>query len=138
MEAYPSKKAVIINTASYERVSYALSLATVAASLGEKVCVLFGHGGIVRLRKGLEDSVGEETEEWIRETIRRGIENRALPKISEQLSMLRRFGGLVYACPTAMALHNLTIDDLTGELDGVRGLSTLLVEDAKDATIIYV
>jgi hypothetical protein len=37
-----------------------------------------------------------------------------------------------------MAFHNLTRDELTDDLDGVRGIVSFLVEDAKDATLIYV
>jgi len=61
-----------------------------------------------------------------------------LPKISEQLKLLRGFGGKIYACPAAMAFHNLTRDQLTDDLDEVRGLVTFLTEDAKDGTLIYV
>ncbi len=132
------KKALIINTASYERVVSALNLATVSSALGETVYVLFSYGGILRLRKGFEDEVGEETDESIRKEIHKRRRKNGLPKISEQLKLLRSLGGKIYACPAAMAFHNLTMDELTDNTDGVRGLASFLTEDAKDATIIYV
>ena len=132
------KKALIINTASYDRVASALNLATASSALGEIVCVLFSYGGILRLRKGLEDEIGEETDELIRREIRRRKRKNGLPKISEQLKLLRSLGGKIYACPAAMAFHSLTRDNLTDHVDGVRGLASFLTEDAKDATIIYV
>jgi peroxiredoxin family protein len=115
------KVGIIINTFSYERVSNALSLATVYATLGYSVIVFFWYEGVLRLRRGLED------EGW----------REKLPRISDQLRILRSYGGRVYVCPAAMAYHNLTIEDLTNEIDGVRGLVEFLV-DVKDGTVIYV
>lgn len=127
------KKAIIINTASYERVVLALALATVSAALGESVSVLFSYGGILRLRRGHEDEIEEETNTWIKEK-----RKNSLPKISEYLKHLRSFGGKIYACPAAMAYHDITKDELTDECDEIRGLAAFLAEDAKDAIIIYV
>lgn len=132
------KKALIINTASYERVAFALSLAATSSALGEKVYVLFSYGGILRLKKGFEDEVGEETDGWMRREIYKRKKKDNIPKISEHLKLLRSLGGKIYACPAAMAFHNLTKDELTDEVDEVRGLASFLAEDAKDAMIIYV
>jgi len=65
-ESKMRKKALIINTASYERVAFALSLASAFAALGEKVSVLFSYGGVLKLRKGHEDEIGEETNGWMK------------------------------------------------------------------------
>jgi len=131
------KIALVINTASYERVSFSLGLASAAAALGKEVYVLFGTGGLVRLRKGLEDEVGEETEGWIKGQIKAGLQKSGVTKISESLKILRRMKGKVYACPAAMAFHNLTREDLIDDLE-VRGIVEFLREDARGATIIYV
>lgn len=132
------KKAFIINTASFERVLYALNVAVTAATLGDEVYILFAYGGLLRLKKGLEDSVGEETDEWVRSEIRGKVEKGTIPRISELIKLLRSLGGKVYACPTAMGFHNLTRNMLLDEIDDVRGLSAFLSSDAKDAIIIYV
>jgi peroxiredoxin family protein len=132
------KKAFIINTASYERVAYALSIAATLATLGKKVSVLFGYEGVLRLKKGYVDKIGEEIDERLRKALSEGVEKGSLLKISEIIRLLRSFGGKVYACPTAMALHNLTRDDLIDDVDDVRGLASFLTEEAKDAMIIYV
>jgi peroxiredoxin family protein len=131
------KIALVVNTASYERVSFSLGLASAAAALGKEVYVLFGTGGLVRLRKGFEDKVGEETEGWIKEQIKTGLQKSGVTKISESLNILRRMKGKVYACPAAMAFHNLARQDLIDDLE-VRGMVEFLREDAKGATIIYV
>jgi predicted peroxiredoxin len=116
------KVALIINTDSYERVSFALALATSYLSLGFEVSIFFTYKGVLRLRKGHED------DDWMKK----------LPKISEQLEIFRNEGGKIYVCPAAMAFHNLTINDLTSNMDGIRGLVEFLAQDAKDAILIYV
>jgi len=137
--AQPQKKmALIINSASYELVAFALSLATAAAALGNEVSVLFGYGGLVRLQKGFTDQVGEETAGWVRKQIKAGIKKGSVSKISEMLETLRRLGGKVYACPTAMALHNLIRSELIDGVDKVCGLAQFLTEDVEDARTIYV
>lgn len=132
------KIAVFINTASYDRVSFALGLASAAAALGSEVYILFGYGGLVRLRKGFVDKVEDETDSWIKEQIKSGLQRGGVTKISESLEILRRLGGKVYACPAAMALHNLSREDLIDELDEVRGIVEFIREDARGATMIYV
>ncbi len=128
--------ALVINTASYERVSFGLGIASSEAALGKEVNVLFGYGGIVRLRKGFEDEVGDETEGWLREEIKAGIK-KGNTRISESLKILHKLKGRVYACPAAMALHNLTKEELIDEAE-VRGVVEFLRDDAKDAEIIYI
>ncbi len=130
------KIALVINTASYERVSFGLGIASSAAALGKEVHVLFGYGGLVRLRKGLEDELGDETDGWLREQIRAGL-RKGNTSISESLKMLHKLKGKIYACPAAMALHNLTSEDLIDEAE-VRGVVEFLRDDAKGAEIIYV
>jgi peroxiredoxin family protein len=130
------KIALVINTASYERVSFGLGIASSEAALGKEVKVLFGYGGLVRLRKGFEDEVGEETEAWLREALKTGI-MKGNTRISESLKILHKLKGKVYACPAAMALHNLTKEELIDEAE-VRGVVEFLRDDAKGATIIYV
>jgi len=132
------KIAMVINTASYERVSFGLAMALAAAALGKAVHVLFGHGGVMRLKKGFTDEVGEETAGWIREQIRAGLGKGRVTRISESLAILRKLGGKVYACPAALTFHDLTEDDLIGELDAVRGMVEFLREEAAGATVFYV
>ncbi len=131
--------ALIINTASYDRVAFALSLANIAAALGNEVAVLFGYGGLVRLRKGHVDDVGDETAGWIREQIRLGQAKGHVSRISELLETLPRLGGKIYACPAAMALHNLSREELIDEVNRVCGLAEFLSRSAESAsTILYV
>jgi peroxiredoxin family protein len=128
--------AVIINSASYERVLYALNIASVSAALGKKTYVLFTYGALIRLIKGRTDEIGEETEAWIRESIKAGLKKGSISKISEALKDLKKFGGKLYACVSAMAFHNVTKDELIEEVDEVIGIAAFL-ETIKEASITF-
>lgn len=126
---------MIINSASYDRVEHALTIAAMLATLGREVHVLFTHGSLLRLKKGFTDKIGEETEEWIREAIKAGVKKGTMRKISELLTELKRFGGKIYACPAAMAFHSVTKDELINEVDKVCGIATFFEELASDASL---
>jgi len=130
--------AFIINSASYERVAFALGVAATAAAMGKDVRVLFGHGGVLRLKRGLTDKVGEETEGWLREQVKAGIEKGSLSPVSELLDDLKKMGGRVYACPTAMDLHNVVFGELAEGVDEVRSVVRFVSEDMADGSVIYV
>jgi len=132
------KLAFIINSASYERVAFALGVAAAAAALGKDVRVLFGHGAVVRLKRGLTDQVGEETEGWIREQVKLGIEKGSVSPVSELLDDLKKLGGRVYACPAAMDLHNIVFGELVEKVDEVRSVVRFVSEDMADSSVIYV
>lgn len=131
------KIAFFINTSSFERVSFSLAIAVSYAALNNEVNILFGYSGIQRLKKDIIDEIGDETDILIREKIRYGIQKKGVTKISESLEMIKKLGGKIYACPAAMALHNLTREDLI-DLCQVRGIVEFIREETKDAKIIYV
>lgn len=130
--------AFIINTASYERVAFALAAANAGAALGKKVGLFFGYGGLIRLKKAHIDDVGEETDAWIRGLIKSGLDKGAVGRISDALETLRKLGGIIYACPAAMALHNLIKEELIEEVSEVCSLSEFLRRNSGDTNIIYV
>lgn len=138
MTADKNKLALVINTASYERVSFALGLAAAAAATGKDVRILFGHGGIVRLKSGCVDQLGEETDGGVRSQVKWGIGTGRLPLITELLAALKKLGGKVYACPTALELHQIREEQLVSEVDEVRSLVTFVNDDMKDAATLYV
>ncbi len=116
---------MIIDTSSYSRIHFGLGLASSYASLGYNVGIMFGYEGIKRLKKDFIDQIGEEEKEF-----------QKLTKISEILEMIRNMRGKIYACPTAMALNNLTINDLIDGIDNVMGLVEFTIQ-AEDK-IIYI
>jgi len=129
--------AFIIGSASYDRVEYALTLAFSLAATGREVHILFAYGAVTRLKKGNTDVLGEETDGWVRERVRLGLERGSMHRVSELLANLRRVGARVYACVAAMSLHNLVEEDLVDEVDGVTGIMAFL-EKVGGANIVYV
>lgn len=108
----------IIDTSFYSRIHFALSLASSYSSLGHSVRIMFGYEGIKRLKKGIIDHIEEGAE----------IGFQKLTKISETLEGIRKLGGKIYVCPTAMALHNLTRDDLIDGIDNVMGIVEFTIQ----------
>lgn len=132
-----SKMALIINSPSFDRVSYALSIAAMSAAQMKEVYVLFTYGALRRLVKDQTDIVGNETDEWIRSDIITGLSNNSIHKISEMIFHLKGFGGRIYACTAAMTFHQLVKTDLIDEVDDTTGIATFL-EITDGATILYV
>ena len=117
---------MVIDTSFYSRIHFALGIASSYSSLGYPVRIMFGYEGIKRLRKGFIDHIEEGAE----------IGFQKLTKISEILEGIRKLGGKIYACPTAMALHNLTRDDLIDGIDNVMGVVEFTIQ--AEYKIIYI
>lgn len=138
MAEYKERFALVLNTASYDRVAFSLSLA-IAAAVRKDVGVLFGYGALARLKKGGTDTLGEETDAWIRPQIKLGLERGSVGRISESLETLWKLGGKIYACPAAMALHNISKAELMDEASTVCSVAEFLNRHAGDgSTILYV
>jgi peroxiredoxin family protein len=131
------KVAIIINTSSFDRVSYALTVASTSAAHFKEVHVLFTYGAVLRLVKDRADYVGDETAPWIRKEINVGLEKGHMKKISEMINYLKGFGGKIYACSAAIAFHNIAISDLGEMVDKVTGISSFL-EKTGGATMLYI
>lgn len=129
--------ALIINSAAYDRVAYALSIAAVSAAQFTQVHVLFTYGAIIRLTKEHTDTIGNETESWLRTHVQKGRESNTIPLISEMISHLKGFGGKIYACTAAMALHELSLEDLIDEVDDALGIASFL-QRTEPADLVYI
>jgi len=131
------KVALIVNSASYDRVSYALSIANISAAHLKDVYVFFTYGAILRLLKGKADEVGEETNAWLRESIKKGLEKGTMPRISEMLSFSKGFGVKIYACSGAVAFHNISKEEMP-LVDEIMGISEFLEKVSGASVILYV
>lgn len=131
--------AMIVNDPAYDRVMFALGMASAQRILQKNVNVLFTYGAIVRLKRGCTDDVGDETNPWVRGHIKAALGSGAMPPVSELLSDFRKLGGRIYACPAAMSLHDIVSEDLVDDVAVVRGLVAFLTELQSDQTqIIYI
>ncbi len=134
MDAEKGKVAIILHSGSYDRVSYAISIASTALALGMDAHMLFTYGGLKRLAKNHIDNLGEETSEDIRQIVARGLALGHIESISTLLKDAKRMGLKVYACVAAMAALNIARGELVDEVDRSIGLATFL-ELARDASI---
>jgi peroxiredoxin family protein len=131
------KMALIVNSASYDRVSYALSIANISAAQLKDVYVFFTYGAVLRLLEGKADEVGEETDAWVRESVKKGLENGTMQRISELLDFSKGFGVKIYACSAAVAFHDIAKEELVA-LDGIMGISSFLEKVQGASPILYI
>ena len=87
--------------------------------------------------KGWVDTIGDETERWIREDLEKGLKEGSIKKISEMITYLKGFGGKIYSCSAAIAFHNIKKDELIEEVDGIMGVMTFL-EKTENSRLLYV
>ncbi|MBI5096105.1 MAG: DsrE/DsrF/DrsH-like family protein [Nitrospirae bacterium] len=117
---------IILHSGSFDRVSYALSLAGVSLAMEMEVHMLLTYGGLGRFVKGHLEDLGEETDTEIKHLIARGLASGGIQSLSYQLSNARELGLKLYACANAMGNMNIIRQDLMEAVDEVMGLATFL------------
>tara|TARA_B100001971_G_scaffold204162_1_gene220013 strand:+ start:262 stop:777 length:516 start_codon:yes stop_codon:yes gene_type:complete len=122
----PDKVTMIINSGEYQRVSYAISIAKVAAALDMEVHMLFTYKGLERLIKGRSDELGNVTDANFLKKIKDALEKDKISKLSEDLVDANKIGVRIYACVTAMSIMNVKDEELIKEVNQVMGLSQFL------------
>jgi peroxiredoxin family protein len=131
------KVGLILNSASYDKVANALSMANIYAAHLKEVHIFFTYGAILRLLENKAEEVGDETEAWLRQPIREGLEKGTIPRVSEMLSFSKGFGVKIYACTAAVAFHKLSKDQLNF-VDEVTSISSFLEKIEGTATLLYI
>ncbi len=130
---------IVAESGSFDRMLCAVKLATAFSLQGKRVALLVGHGALPRLGKGSSEVIGEETPAHLREKMKIALEKGVIPSIAQQLREFKKLGGKVYACPSAMAIHDLSLDDLDLEVvDGVKSIVELIGNEASNAQVIVV
>ncbi|MBI4180839.1 MAG: DsrE/DsrF/DrsH-like family protein [Chloroflexi bacterium] len=125
---FPDKERVtiILHSGSYDRASYALSLALVALASGMEVHILLTFEGLVRFTKGHLMKMAEETALMVRASIERGLASGGMQSLESHLTDAKRLGLKIYACPNAMASLNIAQGELIDEVDNIMGLAAFL------------
>ena len=127
-DALSDKKQVtiILHGGSYDRASYALTIAMVASASGMDVHMLLTFKGLRRFTKGHLADLGEETSPDMRSNIEMGLESGVIQSLETQLADAKKLGLKLYACPNAMAALNIGLNELLDEVDDVMGLAACL------------
>lgn len=128
------KVAIILHSGSYDRASYALTLALVALATGMEAHMLLTHGALRRFTRGHLDEMGDETSPQAKKDCEFGLMTGALSSIEKQLADARELGMKLYSCVGVMAAYNIRKDDLVPEVDEAIGLGTFF-EIARTASI---
>lgn len=117
---------IILHSGSYDRASYALTIALVALASGMEVHILLTFEGLRRFTKGHLADMGEETSPNVRTNIERGLESGGIQSLETQLADAKKLGLKLYACPNAIAALNIALSDLLDEVDNIMGLAAFL------------
>ena len=117
---------IVLHSGSYDRASYALTLALVTLASGMEVHMLLTFEGLRRFTKEHIADIGEETSPGLRTNIEQGLEWGVIQSLENQLSEAKKLGLKLYACPNAMAGLNIGLSDLLEEVDDVLGLAAFL------------
>ncbi len=133
-ESSPEKATIILHSGSYDRASFALSLALGALACGMEVDMLLTYDGLLRFTKGHLADLDDETSPLVRESFERGLKIGNIQTLGNRLCEAKELGLKLYACPASMAILNITEDELVDEVDGVMGVVTF-VSHARDAAI---
>lgn len=116
---------IILHSGSYDRVNYALSLASVCLAMGMATYMLLTYGGLKRFVKGhLEDMEGTDSEFQV--MFQRGKVSGGIRSIEEMLADCRKLGLRLYACANAMGNMSIARQELVEEVDEVVGLATFI------------
>lgn len=125
---------IVLHSGSYDRASYALTLALVSLASEMEVHMLLTFEGLRRFTKEHIADIGEETSPSLRTNIEQGLEWGIIQSLENQLVEAKKLGLKLYACPNAMAGLNIGLPDLLEEVDDVLGLATFL-QLARNAAI---
>jgi len=128
------KITIILHSGSYDRASYALTLALVALANGMEAHMLLTHGGLRRFTRGHLEEMTDDTSPQARKDIEFGLMTGAMNTLEKQLADAKELGVKLYACSGIMAAFNIRRDDLLPEVDKEIGLGIFL-GIARDASV---
>ena len=128
------KITIILHSGSYDRASYALTLALVALATGMEAHMLLTHGGLRRFTRGHLEEMTDETPPQAKKDIEFGLMTGALNTLEKQLADAMELGIKLYACSGIMAAFNIRRDDLLPEVDKEIGLG-IFFDIARTASI---
>jgi len=132
-ESGAQQVAIVLHSDSYDRVTNALSLASVCLAMGMEVYILITYEGINRFIKGRSEYT-EGTSSQLMEMIQQGIKAGNIRSIQDKLTGAKELGLKIFACTNAMSIMGLTLEDLVDEVDDLMGLATF-IQSARNAAI---
>lgn len=138
MPAQKKALALILHSASYDRLYQGISCALAALALGREVKLFFTYWALETLRKDAGDSlILDEEARAYRKILENNLKKRHMQKIGELYAQAKIMGAKFYACTQSMGLLNISRDELVKEVDKSMGLTTFLSE-AIEAQLLFI
>ncbi|MFC1954618.1 DsrE/DsrF/DrsH-like family protein [Chloroflexota bacterium] len=132
-ESGAQQVAILLHSGSYDRVTNALSLASVCMAMNMEVTILLTYEGIRRFIKDGSEDPGR-TDEELMGMIQKGIDGENIRSIRDKLTGAKELGLRLFACTNAMSIMGLTLEDMVEEVDDLMGLATF-IQFARNASI---
>lgn len=131
----PVTLAVIVSRGYTNSLVQVATLLMAAAGSGVAVRVFFRDESIFRItREGARTIAFSEGYRGREAEIRARLAEQGLDDLPTLLAQVKEVGDArFWACSSSMAISGVTREDLLPEIDGVRGLTAFLLEDAAHA-----
>ena len=126
--ASPDKLSLIIQSGDYDRVHYALVMASSALATGKPVTLLFTMAGTRAMTTGWADTARETA-----------FADAGLATFEELLDACRELEATFMVCELGMRAENLTEGDLRGDIAFTEGSAVGFLSDAsRHGAMLYV
>ena len=126
--ASPDKLSLIIQSGAFDRVHYALVMASAALATGKSVTLFFTMAGTRAL-----------TPDWADADKERSFADDGLATFEELLSACRELEATFMVCEMGLRAESLELDDLRGDISITEGSAVSFLADASsDGAMLYV
>jgi peroxiredoxin family protein len=126
--ASPDKLSLIIQSGAFDRVHYALVMASAALAIGKPVTLFFTMAGTRALTPGWADADKEKT-----------FAADGLATFEELLGACRDLEATFMVCELGLRAEKLVADDLRGDITVTEGSAVSFLSDASgDGAILYI
>lgn len=140
-----SRLAIVVFSGDYDRVHYALAMASAAAAVSRPVTLFFTMGGLKALRRDSADGVpgwvglsgaGDGASPALRDAHHAGV---GIASFEELLSACVELGVTIMVCEMGLKAEDMSADDLRADVPvKPGGLVTFLAEAGEDGRIVFV
>lgn len=127
--------AVVVSRGAFNNLVQVATLLMAAVASGAVVRVFFRDEAVLRItREGARDMALSEAYRGREEEVLARLQRQGLDDLPALFAQIRETGDArFWACSSSMAICGASAADLIPEIDGVRGLTAFLLEDAANA-----
>lgn len=145
----PDKLSIVVFSGDYDKVHYALVMASASAATDTPVTLFFTMEGTRALLRPIEHSGADNTPAWAAQPTSAGLEmgadmdenfkDRGVADFETLLSACNELGARFMVCEMGLRAMDLKRDDLRTDIKfDVGGVVTFLNDATKDGAVIFV